>query len=250
MAYPQITISQGRMVRIDFPHLFRTPASRDYEEFLGRVIGVRGIVSIEVDRNAGVARVHIDARQRRPKAVLRCLADKLAEPCAPMTRRAEDAYLVLRQQGDQVVYIRAPQSVRGFRRLVYSGFAVTFSGLAVIGVTAPLIPTTPFVILASHFALRSSPRLHQYLLRSRLFGGILEDWYRHRGMRRTRKRNVLIFMFVVFSLSFLLGDLSVTAQWTAIAVSLFSFGIVWWIPAVDDESPSPAGEIALRPACA
>jgi hypothetical protein len=48
--------------------------------------------------------------------------------------------------------------------------------VALIGVAVPLLPTTPFVLLAAFCFARSSPRLHRWLLDSSLFGPVLQDW--------------------------------------------------------------------------
>lgn len=51
--------------------------------------------------------------------------------------------------------------------------------LAAVGVLLPLLPTTPFVLLAAFFFSRSSPRLHALLLHHRLFGPIIREWERY-----------------------------------------------------------------------
>lgn len=51
-----------------------------------------------------------------------------------------------------------------------------FLGIGAVGVVLPLLPTTPFVLLAAGCFARSSPRLHQKLMNSELFGPILRDW--------------------------------------------------------------------------
>lgn len=48
--------------------------------------------------------------------------------------------------------------------------------LGAVGVILPLLPTTPFVLLAAGCFARSSPRLHRWLLASALFGPVLRDW--------------------------------------------------------------------------
>jgi hypothetical protein len=77
----------------------------------------------------------------------------------------------------------------------------TFFGLSIIGAPSPLVPTMPFVILSSCFALRSSPGFNDYLVQSKLFGTILHDWYILGAMRRSTKRNTLIYMATVFLLT-------------------------------------------------
>lgn len=77
--------------------------------------------------------------------------------------------------------------VSGLRRGLFVALGGIFVALGVVGVALPGIPTTPFLLLASYFFVRSSPELHQRLLRSKLFGPILRDWQRHRGVKRRTK---------------------------------------------------------------
>lgn len=58
-----------------------------------------------------------------------------------------------------------------------------FVVLAVLGAFLPLLPTTPFLLLASFFFVRSSPRLASWLERSPLFGPLLRDWREQHGVR-------------------------------------------------------------------
>ena len=53
-------------------------------------------------------------------------------------------------------------------------------GVALIGVVVPLLPTTPFLIVAAWCFARSSQRFHDWLYGHRLFGKLLLDWDRHR----------------------------------------------------------------------
>ncbi|MFT6914938.1 MAG: uncharacterized membrane protein YbaN (DUF454 family) [Motiliproteus sp.] len=65
------------------------------------------------------------------------------------------------------------------RRSLYLTFGLGCLLLAAIGVLLPLLPTTPFVLLAAYFFGRSSPRLHALLLNHRLFGPIISQWERY-----------------------------------------------------------------------
>ena len=81
--------------------------------------------------------------------------------------------------------------------------------LALVGVVLPGIPTVPFVLLTSYFLIRSSPKLSQRLLDSRIFGPTLRDWHEQRGIRRRTKVVALAVMFGVVMTSVLWGNLPV-----------------------------------------
>lgn len=55
-------------------------------------------------------------------------------------------------------------------------------GIGAAGVVVPLLPTTPFLLLALYAAGRSSPRLRWRLLRHPRYGPALRAWQRHRAI--------------------------------------------------------------------
>ncbi len=67
--------------------------------------------------------------------------------------------------------------------------------LAIFGVFLPLLPTTPFLLLASACFVRSSPRLHNWLRTNRVFGRYLRDYEDGRGIPLRAKIIVLVMMW-------------------------------------------------------
>ncbi|WP_139150650.1 YbaN family protein [Halofilum ochraceum] len=68
-------------------------------------------------------------------------------------------------------------------RRAWQGLAVACVGLGGIGAVLPLVPTTPFLLLAAWAASRSSPELHEWLYQHPRYGPLLRDWRDHRALR-------------------------------------------------------------------
>jgi len=71
----------------------------------------------------------------------------------------------------------------------------------IVGIVLPLLPTTPFMLLAATLFARSSPRFHRWLLAHPWFGPPIADWQQHRGIRRQARRRAIIFILLTFSVS-------------------------------------------------
>lgn len=67
--------------------------------------------------------------------------------------------------------------------------------LAVLGVFLPLLPTTPFLLLASACYLRGSKRMHTWLLQAPVLGKILSDYHQHRVVPLRAKVMAILFLW-------------------------------------------------------
>jgi uncharacterized membrane protein YbaN (DUF454 family) len=73
--------------------------------------------------------------------------------------------------------------------------------LASIGVVLPLLPTTPFLILALACFSKSSPRFHRMLLNHKWFGPPLAQWEQSHTIRRPVKRKAIMLIIITFAIS-------------------------------------------------
>lgn len=79
-------------------------------------------------------------------------------------------------------------------RRLWLALALVFVGLGSAGAVLPLVPTTPFLLLAAFCASRSSPRLHAWLYSHPRFGPLLRDWRDHRAIRPRAKIAALLLL--------------------------------------------------------
>ena len=89
-------------------------------------------------------------------------------------------------------------------RLVWLTVGVAALAAAMVGVLLPLIPTTPFVILAAFAFMKSSRRLHDWLIKHRVFGPVILDWREHGAISRPAKTVAIASMAGVFVISLVL----------------------------------------------
>ena len=73
--------------------------------------------------------------------------------------------------------------------------------LAALGAILPVLPTTPFLILAAACYARASTRFYNWLLNHRWFGTTIRAWRYHRGVPRRPRRVATVMVIVAFSVS-------------------------------------------------
>lgn len=106
-------------------------------------------------------------------------------------------------------------------------FGLLFIVLGIIGVILPILPTTPFLILALACFSKSSPRFHQSLLNNRWFGAPLHQWEESRTIEHSSKIKAMILITITFALSIaiLQGRLHLQLGLLTLAIILLIF--IW-----------------------
>jgi uncharacterized protein len=111
------------------------------------------------------------------------------------------------------------------RRIPYMCLGWLMLGLGIIGAVVPLMPTTIFLILASWFFARSSPRLEAWLLGHPRFGSTLRAWNETGAVPPRAKAMACIGMSVGFALFWIEAhpglELALAVAATLIASALY-----------------------------
>jgi uncharacterized membrane protein YbaN (DUF454 family) len=98
-----------------------------------------------------------------------------------------------------------PQGAEDMMRSIWLALGGVFLGLGLLGVVLPVLPTTPFLLLAAGCFARSSPRLHRWLLAHPTFGPPIRNWEENGAISRPAKRLAVGSMAAVFAISLVLG---------------------------------------------
>jgi uncharacterized membrane protein YbaN (DUF454 family) len=78
--------------------------------------------------------------------------------------------------------------------------------LAVVGVILPVLPTTPFLLVAAACYARASTRLYAWLLGQPSLGPIISEWQRSRSLPAGVKTRALLVVSLTFAVSIVLVD--------------------------------------------
>ena len=90
----------------------------------------------------------------------------------------------------------------------YKPLGFLFLAVGVLGVALPVLPSTPFILLAAWFFARSSERWHTRLLESELFGPMIRNWEQNRCISLRTKAVAIGSMLIAggASIGFALED--------------------------------------------
>lgn len=128
--------------------------------------------------------------------------------------------------------------IEGTRKALWIGAGFVALILGAVGVVLPLLPTTPFLLLAAMCFARSSQRLHDWLLGHRLFGPLILAWRREGAIPRRAKFFAFASMGLVFGVSVALDLPAMVLVVQALALSATAIFIA--------TRPFPAAERLAR----
>jgi len=106
-------------------------------------------------------------------------------------------------------------------RLAFLALGTLFVALGIAGIFLPVLPTTPFMLLAAACYARASTRFYNWLLNNRVFGPSILEWRRYRSIPYRVKWTAMVLMGVSLSISILYF-----VPWPELQIALAIFGIL------------------------
>jgi len=97
--------------------------------------------------------------------------------------------------------------------------------LGVVGIFLPLLPTTPFLLLAAWLFSRSSNRFHTWLMSHPKLGPFILAWQNGEGIERHIRTRVLICLWVGMCISMVI----VAKLWAVVLLTCIGCGVSFYI---------------------
>ena len=91
------------------------------------------------------------------------------------------------------------------KKALLAGIGTVSLGFGIVGVFLPVLPTTPFVLVAAACYGGGSRRLYDKLARTKFFGEYIENRKKHTGITRKTRAVSLISLWAMLILSMLMS---------------------------------------------
>jgi hypothetical protein len=116
--------------------------------------------------------------------------------------------------------------IKGSARLILLAFGWIFLSLGIIGAFLPIMPTTPFALLAAYCFSKSSPKLHQWILSRPVLGPLIKDWESSGIIRPRAKVMATLMMSLLFGYALFFVPV---ANWIRIIVASSGIAVLVFI---------------------
>lgn len=107
------------------------------------------------------------------------------------------------------------------KRILYVIIGCICLGLGTLGSLIPVLPTVPFLMLAAFCFARSSQKLHNWFVGTKLYQDNLADFVAGRGMTKQAKVRIMITVTLLMSVGFVMMGMK------GIVTGCIVLGTVW-----------------------
>lgn len=110
-------------------------------------------------------------------------------------------------------------------------FGVVSLALGVAGIFLPLLPTTPFLLLAAWLFVRSSPRLYDWLMSHPRLGEYIRNFREERAIPLRVK--IVSVSLIWLTIGFCIVSVVAEWWWAQVALAVLAVAISWHILSYD-----------------
>lgn len=96
-----------------------------------------------------------------------------------------------------------------------------FVGLGILGIFLPLLPTTPFLLLAAACYAKSSKRFHKWLLNNRWFGNYIKNYHKEKKIPLKAKVFSISLLWITILSSAIFAITNIYIRITLILIAIF-----------------------------
>lgn len=102
--------------------------------------------------------------------------------------------------------------------------------LGALGLFLPVLPTTPFVLLAAFCFSKADTRLHGWLLANPVFGPIVRDWEERGAVKTSAKVTATVLMALLAAVMLATGAAAPWLKGAAVLTQAAVLAFLWTRP--------------------
>lgn len=116
------------------------------------------------------------------------------------------------------------------KKIIYTVLGCLGLGLGAIGTILPILPTVPFLLLAAFCFAKSSEKLHNWFISTKLYKDNLESYVAGKGMTKATKIRIMVTVTILMTIGFimmhqvLVGRIVLACVWV-FHIVYFAFGV-------------------------
>ncbi len=118
-------------------------------------------------------------------------------------------------------------------KLLFTCLGWLFVALGFLGIFLPLLPTTPFLLLACTCFIKGSPRLARWIQHHPRFGPTITQWREHKAVEKQVKKRANFFIIISFSISIYV----MSGLWLKVVLVVFMIALLVWFNRLPDANP-------------
>ena len=115
------------------------------------------------------------------------------------------------------------------KKIIYIVLGCIGVGLGAVGTVIPMLPTFPFMMLATFCFARSSEKLDRWFKNTKLYKENLEDFVAGRGMTKKTKVRIMITITLLMSVGFVMMGLKSIGTGCVVLGCVWVFHVIYFV---------------------